>query len=79
MHTALVRAGQRWQVEATGVIMKSAILLLGISQILLSLLYIRIFKSISELEYRSHWHTFVYKDGEKVDEYISCHEYMEMK
>jgi hypothetical protein len=59
--------------------MRSAILLLGVSQILLLILHIRIFKSISELEYRSHWHTFVYKDGEKVDEYISCHEYMEMK
>lgn len=62
--------------EATGVMMKFAILFLGISQILLLILHIRIFKSISELEHRSHWHTFVYKDDKKVDEFISSYEYM---
>jgi len=57
--------------------MKFAVIFLAISQLSLVLLHLKIMRSISELEYRSHWHTFWYKDGEKVNETISSYSYME--
>ena len=51
--------------------------LLAIGQLALVLGQIAIFREIKELQHRSHWHTFWYKDGKKVNETISSYEYME--
>lgn len=76
MCAALVCIGQRWQVEATGVIM-TKITLLAIGQLALVFGQLVLYRQMMELRHRSHWHTFWYKDGEKVDETISSYEHME--
>ena len=66
--------------EATGVMMiEFAMWLLCISQLTLLALYVLLARSIADLRYRSHWHTYWYKDGEKVNETISSYEYMETR
>jgi hypothetical protein len=62
--------------EATGVMMTKTTLL-AIGQLALVFGQLALYREVKELRYRAHWHTFWFKDGEKVDETISSYEYME--
>ena len=76
MHTALVCIHKRRKMEATGMSNQIILIALVVSQLILFALYVLLARSVAELRFESHHHTFFYnKTGEKVHEFISVHKH----